>query len=207
MLVGGVLLMGCTRQIDIPPAVVKDVEAYGLKIDATATPQQVVYVLLRSLRDDVEAAQAHDTKRRKEAFQITFSVAAFSEIQKRIKHYLGVQSGSDQPPGEEVVARQMYDIINHWAPIVGHYIQSFDNDYDQAAKKMSVLTGRDTDIVQVIMDVVHDPSETDPARQQKAVLDIELVKERATSGSARYWRVARVGFRPPRAESKPAEAK
>ena len=64
-----VVLGGCRRDLDIPPMEVKTVDAYGVKLDAAAPPKQVVYVLLRALRDDVEASQAWDKAKKKQAFK------------------------------------------------------------------------------------------------------------------------------------------
>jgi hypothetical protein len=42
--------VGCAPpQADVPPAAVKAIEAYGVTLDADAKPEQVVYVLLRTL--------------------------------------------------------------------------------------------------------------------------------------------------------------
>jgi len=91
--------------------------------------------------------------------------------------------------------RKIYDVVNHWAPIVGHYVRSFDSELEAAVAKMSTVTSANGSITHVYYDVAHDPQETDPAKQQRATLDVELVKEKASAGSRMYWRVARVAFR------------
>jgi len=189
------MLAGCQKDVDIPPIEVKQVEAYGLTLDENATPQQVVYVLLRSLRDDFEAAQAKDRVRQKEAFATTFSVAAFSEIETRLVKAFAAQSGAKKANGlGEHRDQKVYEVIYHWAPIVGYYINSFDADPDQAIAQMRLMTSADGTNAHVHYDVSHDPQESDPAKKQLATLDVELVKEKASAGSKMYWRVARVAF-------------
>ena len=189
------MLTGCQKDIEIPPIEVKEVVAYSVTLDESASPQQVVYVLLRALRDDFEAAQAKDRERQKEALKATFSVAAFSEIEKRLVRVFA--SGGEGKVGTGLGAHRdhkIYGVINHWTPIVGHYVRSFDLDQAEAVAKMRVASLANGSSTHVYYDVSHDPQETDPAKQQRATLDVELVKEKASAGSRMYWRVARVAF-------------
>jgi len=203
-IVSACCLPGCQKNVEIPPIEVKDVEAYGMTLDESATPQQVVYVLLRSLRDDFEAAQARDRERQKEAMRTTFSLAAFSEIEKRLARTFAQAEGKT---GTELGAhrdRKIYDVINHWTPIVGHYVRGFDLEMATAIAKMKVVTPENGSSAHVYYDVSHDPQETDPAKQQRATLDVELAKEKATAGARMYWRVVRVAFRGPDAQKRVA---
>lgn len=189
------MLVGCHKDVDIPPIEVKLVEAYGMTLDEDASPQQVVYVLLRSLREDFESAQAKDRDRQKQAFETTFSVAAFSEIEARLTKAFSSQEGMNKSNGLGAHRDQkIYDVIYHWTPIIGHYIRSIDTDPDKAIAKMRVRTSVDVANAHVYYDVSHDPQEADPAKKQLATLDVELVKEKASAGSKMYWRVARVAF-------------
>lgn len=195
------VLAGCQKDVEIPPIEVKEVEAYGVKLDESATPQQVVYVLLRSLRDDFEAAQARDRQRQKEAFHTTFSLAAFSEIEKCLAKTFAQQGGGkDSTSLGAHRDRKIYDVVYHWAPIVGHYVRSFDVEQAAAVAKMRMVQSANGSSVHVNYDVSHDPQETEPTNQQLATLDIELVEEKASAGSRMYWRVARVAFHGPEAK-------
>jgi len=193
------MFAGCQKNVEVPPIEVKQVDAYGVTLDESATPQQVVYVLLRSLRDDFEAAQARDRQRQKEAFRTTFSLAAFSEIDKRLARAFGQQDEGKDAGLDTHRDNQIYDVINHWAPIVGHYVRSFDMEQSAAVAKMHMVTAANGSNAHVSYDVSHDPQETDPAKQQLATIDVELVQEKASAGSKMYWRVARVAFRGPNA--------
>lgn len=169
------------------------VEAYGLTLDESATPKQVAFVLLRSIRDDVEAAQARDGAAQRAAFETTYSLAAFSEIRKRLEKYFGKSPG---PGLTEADQRRIYDVVDHWAPIVAHYVASFDEEYERAAAEMLLGPSAEKDTMRILYDVVHDPSVTDPAKQQRATIEIELTPEPATGGDKKFWRVARVAFEP-----------
>ena len=181
------LIAGCTETVNVPPMDVKVVDAYGVRLDEQATPQQVAYVLLRSLRDDVTAAQAGDRQRQKDAFRVTYSLAAFSEIEKRLLAGLG------QSTLGAARQRKIYDVINHWAPIVGHYVRSFDLDEKTAVARMKTASLPDNSAV-VLYEVVHDPQATGPA-DRPVILEITLVREKATAGPQEFIRVARVDFR------------
>jgi len=193
-------LAGCQKDVEIPPIEVKAVEAYGVTLDESAAPRQVVYVLLRALRDDFEAAQARDRQRQKEALRTTFSLAAFSRIEERLARTFAQSEGKAGTVLGAHRDRKIYDVVNHWAPIVGHYVRSFDLEMEAAVGKMRVATSANGSSTHIYYDVSHDPQETDPAKQQRATLDVELVKEKASAGSRMYWRVARVAFRGPGAK-------
>jgi len=193
-MIGGFILAGCTRDPehqDIPPTKVVAVQAYGQNLDDSATPQQVVYVLLRSIADDVNAAQAHKTKEQKEAFKITHSLAAYSVIEQRLLDVLNTtrpQKTSSLGPDRDM---QLYDLIHQWAPIVSHYVRSFETDFNAASQKMSASTTPDQKTTHVLYQAAHDPSATGEARGD-VTIDIELVKEPA--GPNEYWRVARISY-------------
>ena len=175
---------------------VTTVTAYGQTLDADATPQQVAFVLMRSLRDDVEAAQAHDRKAQREAFRTTFALAACSMIDERLAETYA-RPVADSDASEPIVMKErVYEIVNHWAPIVAYYVGSFPRDFEQAADRMRVVKiGPDDGTAMVLYPVQHDPDQA--AHGEPVLLEIELVKESATDGPQRFWRVARVAFRGP----------
>lgn len=185
-------LSGCSGpEEDIPPAVVKPVTAYGLTLDTTATPKQVAFVLLRSIADDVQAAQARDTKRQKEALRLTYSLAAYSTIAPRIGESAAKPADAARSKARD---KRLYTFVKDWAPIVAHYIRSFDTDAEAAGRKMRIHF-QTASTVHLLYDVCHDPAETDPARQQKATIELELTME--PEGALSYWRVAKITFAQP----------
>ena len=202
--VAALVAAGCRQPVEIPSTDVKVVEAYGVKLDESATPRQVAYALLRAIRDDVESAQAGDRDGQKRAFRTTFSLGAFSEIEKRLARGLG--DGKEDSLGE-TRDRRIHDVIYHWAPIVAHYVPSFDLDETTAVGRMKVLeTPNATSTCIVVYDVAHDPAASDPAKRQPAMIEITLTRERSTGGAQEFWRVAKVAFRGSQAKaaSRPA---
>lgn len=210
---------GCTNEEkDVPKAEVKPVTAYGITLDESATPQQVTYVLLRSLADDVHAAQAHPPRPedQKKANLITVDVCAPNEIEQRILRALR-EAAKD--PGKVTSLgkdrdREIYKVVNAWGSIVAYYVDSFDKDpatgatigQDAAMGRMRMRIwpngrpGSNTTkpTANVDYEVWPDPSKPDANRHQ--TLDVELVKE--TAGGKEYWRVVRVAYVSP--ASRPA---
>jgi len=176
------------------------VTAYGVTLDASAPPEQVAYVLLRSLRDDVEAAQSHDRQAQRRAFATTFSLAAFPEINKRLAVAFS-PPGAEQGEGSaqsKFWREQVYEVINHWAPIVAYYVASFDTDPDRAVAKMKVTVGGpNASEATVLYPACHDPAVADPEQRDEVIVQIDLVKTQATHSGEQYWRVVWVGFRGP----------
>ncbi len=193
---------GCTKpEEEVPPAAVKTVEAYGVTLDAAATPSQVAYVLLRSLADDVQAAQAHEHEKQKAALKLTYSLAAYSEIEQRLLNVINQDRAEKKTDLGDERDRRLFDFTRQWAPIVAHYVRSFDTDLQEAVTKMQEEPDPEGQRTSVLYAVSHDPTETAPAKQQQATLEIELIKE--TVGGLSYWRVARVGYRGRKAGVRP----
>jgi hypothetical protein len=193
-------LAGCTEAEDrVPPAKVETVTAYGMTLDQNATPQQVTYVLLRSLADDVHAAQAHPPRsdEQKAANMITWSVAAPNVIEQRLLESL--RTLSKNPASITSLGKdrnkEIYRVVNLWAPIVAYYVDSFDKDPQAAMNRMRVLPSGNGQIIHVLYDVWPDASRPDAGRHE--TLDVELVREKASEGSGDYWRVARIAYLPP----------
>lgn len=187
---------GCQDAADtLPPPEVKTVTAYGQTLDESATPQQVAYVLLRSLAEDVQAAQAKPPRRedQKQANLITWSVAAPNTIEQRI---LSTAREHAKDPARfqslgENRKKEIYRVVNQWAPIVAYYVASFDQDPETAMSRMHVRPSPNGQVTHILYEVTPDP--TRPDVDQRRTLDIELVKEKGADGKE-YWRVARVGY-------------
>lgn len=185
-------LAGCTDPDahDIPPAEVKTVAAYGVTLDGAATPVQVAYVLLRSLSEDIAAAQSGDREAQKAAAKITYSLGAYSIIEERLLQVANLARKDKKTTLGDDREKQLYELINNWAPIVAYYVRSFPKDMQEASSRMRTAA-TDTS-AHVYMDVAHDPANPSPAKHETATLDVELAKEPGAGGS--YWRVARVGY-------------
>ncbi len=204
-----VLLAGCTPHDDpVPPPAAGPVTAYGLTLDEHATPQQVAFVLLRALADDVQAAQAHRHDDQRSALALAWSLAAYDVIEQRL-----IESHNRTRPTAPVSSlgadrdRRIWQVVHFWAPIVAHYVPGFDVDFQTAADRMLVALSQDRRSAHVFYPTMRDPSQAEPAAQERAVVDVELHMHKA--GDKEYWRVARVAFTGPRqllAHTRPATA-
>jgi len=186
---------GCTRTEDeAPPARLQAVEAYGLTLDESATPQEVAFVLLRSLADDVKAAQARPPRPndQKAAMRLTYSLAAYQEIANRILQVANQNRSPEKADLGPERGKKLFSFTKQWAPIVAHYVNSFDTDLEAAARKMWVLMSVDGQSAHVHYNAAHDPSEKDPSKRQTATIDVELVK--AAAGARSFWRISRVDY-------------
>jgi len=181
-----IALSGCTAEDQIPVAKAEVVTAYGLTLDENAEPKQVAYVLLRSLADDVKAAQRFKHAEQKEALHQTFALAAHSEMERRLLAILKTVK-KDASLGDER-DKKLYEIVDKWAPIVAHYVNSFDTELDAALAKMKSRDSADGKRVHVYYPVAHEADAAEPEQ----VLDIELAEEPA--GNVSYWRVARIDY-------------
>jgi hypothetical protein len=195
----GIHLAGCNEvEEKVPPPKVETVTQYGLTLDENATPQQVAYVLLRSLAEDVQAAQAKPPQRdaQKNANMITWSLAAPDEIEKRLLDGRRLLSKKATRPDSLGVDRdkQIYAVVNLWAPIVAYYVSSFDKDPQTAMARMKVRRALELTGDEVLYEVWPDPSRPDKDRHQ--TLSINLVRQKGTDSAKEYCRVARVGFAP-----------
>ena len=190
--VGILAMTGCTGEKPVPPAKVQTVTAYGLTLDENATPEQVAFVLLRSLADDVQAAQAHEHVKQEEALHRTFSLAAYNTIERRFIEAATHSKARQQNSLGEKRDRKLFEVVELWGSIVAYYVPSFDTDPQQAMAKMqSIQQGK---AVHIRYPVAHVPSASDPAQRQEQTLDIELTQEQADGKS--YWRVARIDYVP-----------
>jgi hypothetical protein len=195
---GAWLVMGaaCAKpEAEAPPAELKPVEAYGLTLDESATPQQVAFAFLRSVADDVEAAQARPrrTDDQKKATHLTHALAAYPIIERRLLDALGQSPSQGQAATlGEAREHELFQITRLWAPIVSHYVRSFDREPRAAMDRMWTLIAPDRRSASVFYDVEHDPAQPDPAQRQTATVEIELAK--VGSVGRMFWRVARVGY-------------
>ncbi len=193
----GLLLSGC-RGADVvnpPPAEVKTVEAYGVKLGPQASPQEVVFVFLRSVADDYAAAKAHDRKAERKAQELTYSLAAPKTIEERI-----VQTNNQLNPelnqknlGAERELR-IWKNVHYWGPIIGHYLASFKDISLETLRRDSWVTispeGKSAD---VYLPVAHNPAETEPAKMETATIKVDLNREAGANGEE-YWRISRVRY-------------
>lgn len=191
------VVSGCNHtETEIPEVRVRTVDAYGVTLDEDASPQQVAYVLLRSIADDYAAARAKDFDAQRQAQELTFALAAPSKIEQRL-----LASANQLNPGRSKESlgpdrdKKLFKTVHYWAPIVGHYVASFaDIDLETLVRDSWVTITPDGRTAHVYYPVAHDPGETDLDKAETATISIEMVPEQAQAGGPEYWRVARVQF-------------
>ncbi len=143
--------------------------------------KQVVFVLLRAIRDDVEAGG--DQAARDAALDRQFAVAAPQRIyalQARVT-----------PRMVDTRDEAVHKTVITWAPTLAHYVDQLDDDWLTANQRMHVIASRteakgeapDRAVLLPLVDP-HDP--TAPPRTAR----IELTHENG------YWRVCAVAFSP-----------
>jgi len=191
-------ISGCTKsesEDKVPPAEVKVVEAYGVKLDAAASPQEVLYVFLRSVVDDYAAAKAKNAKAQREAQLTTYSLAAPKTIEERLIRFANIVNPELKKTslGQER-DEKIYQVTHSWAPTVGHYVPSFANvDLATVQKNAIVALAADGQTAHVFYPASHDPT-AEPAKQEPAIINIEMVREKPADGGEAMWRIAWVQF-------------
>lgn len=151
------------------------VTQYDVELDESATPVQVAYVLLRAIRDDMNA---ETREQREAALDVQFDLSAAEYLKS-----LNRTSLDD--------LEFLFGMVNRWAPTLGHYAQQFDTDWKSAESSL-VLQGPVEEVSSdatrskaIVLREVADPA-GDP--NAGAVLAVWMIKERG------FWRVTHVGF-------------
>lgn len=196
-LLAGGLTSGCSKSTEekAPSAEIKTFEAYGVTLDPAASPQQVAYVLLRSIADDYVAAKAKDSKAQREAQLVTYFLCAPKTIEERLVQTINLMNADAKKTslGAERDER-LFKTVHLWGPVIGHYLPSFANADLQTVTRDSWATiSVDGQQSHVYYPVSHDPA-ADPGKTETATINIELVREAAQAAGSEYWRVATVRF-------------
>ncbi len=162
----------------VPTVKVGPVTQYGVKLDEKASPEQVAYVALRAIRDDVFAK---DDAARQKAIDVEFSVSAADVLQSRNRTTLS---------RDEFV----YGVVYRWTPTVSHYAADFEVEWDRAEARMhrrpvthlgkAPQDESSEDECEVAM-VVKNPN-GDP--NANVVMLVWMAKD------AGFWRVTHLGF-------------
>jgi hypothetical protein len=113
---------------EIPHVEVATVRDQGVELGPEAAPEDVAFVLLRAIRDDVLAGS--DLKARDQALRRQMAVADPDYIHARYKQVMGPQAvyGRDE---------WLYKTVRRWAPALAFYVDSFDFDLATARSRMT----------------------------------------------------------------------
>lgn len=173
-------LTGCNRDVRLAGKKVRGVTVgtvthYGATLDMDATPTEVVYVLLRAIRDDFLASTPDQ---RETALDKQFDICAADVIQSRNN------TGSAR---DEFV----HNVVYRWTPTVSHYAHDFETEWEKARPRLVRRVPKpdrggsnEFEKVEVLMEV-DDPNGDPDAR---VVMIVWLAKDNG------YWRVVHLGF-------------
>ncbi len=189
------LLTGCTadeEHREIPAAQTGPVTAYGLTLDENASPEQVAFAVLRSIADDVRAAQSHDREGQKKALRTTHSLLAYTTVEQRLLQTENMARAQKKESLGDQRNEKLYDFARQLAPIVAHYVPGFDADLTAAEAKMRREGKAERGTVHIQYEAAHRPEASDPAERDAVIIGLELVKE--SGGGKSFWRVARIAF-------------
>jgi len=176
--------LGCGRDVRLAgrklrTVVVKAVNHYGVTLDERASAEQVAYVLLRAIRDDVRAVTPAE---REAALDVQFDLAAANEIQARNR--------SSMARDEWV-----YNVVYRWVPTVSHYVGDFETEWDNARvrfvrrgpepAKDPPSPNAECEVAMTVADPNGDPN-------AQVVIVVWLAQDKG------FWRVLHLGFDPKR---------
>ena len=177
----GWLLSGCKdtsqsvgqriRQVDV-----RTVTDQGRTLGPDADPKEVVYVLVRALKDDIEAGD--DAAGRSVAYDRQLAVCAPAHI-----HKYTVRRNLTQD-------ENVYHVVWHWAPTLGHYVHNFDFDWPTARDEMllEMIPANASQIGEERARVSLEMADPSGDTNASVVARFELVREQG------YWRVYQLGF-------------
>ncbi|MFQ5491578.1 MAG: hypothetical protein ACE5GE_12740 [Phycisphaerae bacterium] len=174
----------------IPSVEVRTVSDGGVELNVEADPKDVAFVLLRAIRDDVRAGK--DRQARRAAVLREMDVCDPDYIYELYRQTMGRQA---------VYSRDdwVYKRVYLWAPIVAHYVGSFD--FDQATAR-SLMVVRPTPQAQRWPGetVTVDLQAVDPQGDPAAAVVVRIWLHKHATG---HWRVFQVGFAPFRHLTRP----
>lgn len=189
-------LAGCSRDVRLAGKKVRHVQArvvqhHGIELDESATPEEVVYVLLRAIHDDVNARTAAE---REAAMDVQFDTCAPD----------GIVSAA--PPSKATRDEALYLVVSHWAPALAYYADTFNVPFDKLRPRMTATSprvGRSGDVACTVNVRTEDPS-SDPRAAVNIIVSLVRVRPAgaavgsgADSGDGSgLWRVLTVGFLP-----------
>lgn len=178
-------LPGCGRDArladhDVRELPVGTVRACGRTLDTSASPEEVVFVLLKAVVDDFDAGD--DMEARERAFDTQLATCAPQEIKQTLARR------RDYNPRE--LRELLYSTVRHWAPTLGFYRDDFRVEFATLKDRMYVIiTPQQGDLpahAQVYLNVAH----PDPEQRPGA----DVVARFLLAEESGYWRIWWVGW-------------
>lgn len=187
LMIGCVSLIGCAGTEEVPvneylPEEQEPFEAFGIRFDQGATPQQVTYALLKAIHQDCRAGFNH--VKRKEALRLQCKLAHVDFLRQKVAKRSRRRAGAV----DDTVLR----LIRGWAPILNYYAEYFDDDFAQAQTRMKppVRKAQRSPEMLYVNYVLPAGRFGGPAELARGVT-IRVTLAKTSKG---YWRVVRVGY-------------
>ncbi|MCH8963553.1 MAG: hypothetical protein IIB58_01220 [Planctomycetes bacterium] len=191
---GAVLACGCTdrrgQQVrDYVPASNDVVTSHGMTLDENATPEQVVWVLLSAIREDVRTkVNSPDWK-------------DLMKLQCRLANVELLRSRADAAGRSQYLDSDslFFSIVRGWAPALNCYTESFDDEFEAAKARMTSKPINDPRLpekyhpIQVV-NYVLPAVESDGSACLNGGVNIQFALSKTQNG---YWRVYAVSPGPP----------
>ncbi|GJM24680.1 MAG: hypothetical protein DHS20C16_10950 [Phycisphaerae bacterium] len=162
---------------DVRAREVQTVEAYGHVLDQTASPGDVVYVFLKAVLDDYDAG--NDSVKRELAFDTQLGTLATATIKKKLAR---------NSQNERQVLESFFMAARRFAPVVGHYRETFREDYESLTARMLSTGSGSTDGSASIVRMNLDHPDPEQRPQGNVVARFDMVRENG------YWRIWWVSF-------------
>ena len=165
------------------------VTSHGMTLDENATPEQVVWVLLSAIREDVR------TKVNSPEWK------DLMKLQCRLANVELLRSRADTSERGRHLDRDglFFGIVRGWAPALNYYAESFDDEFEAAKAKMTSQSKIDPRLpekyhpTQVVNYVLQAAEFDGPVRRRRGV-NIQFALSKTQNG---YWRVYAVSLGPP----------
>ncbi len=191
---GVILACGCTdrrgQQIsDYVPASNGVVTSHGMTLDENATPEQVVWVLLSAIREDVRTKV--NTQDWKDLMKLQCQLANVELLRSRA----GTAGRGRNLDSDGL----FFSIVRGWAPALNWYAESFDDEFEAARARMTSKPINDPRLpekyypIQVV-NYVLPAAELDGPVCQNGGVNIQFALSKTQNG---YWRVYAVSLGPP----------
>lgn len=165
------------------------VTSHGMTLDENATPEQVVWVLLSAIREDVRTKV--NTPAWKDLMKLQCRLANIELLRSR------ADAGG---PGIKLDSNDIFfSIVRGWAPALNCYAEYFDDEFEAArARMISKLTDdprlpENNNPIQVVNYVVP-AAEFDGSVCLNRGVNIRFALSKTQNG---YWRVYAVSLGPP----------
>lgn len=170
------VLAGCEKPPPLEEVRTEPFTAYDVKLDTSATPKDVSYVLLRALHDQVVAAQSGSRTGILDARKLERRLAA----PERIYDDVGKAAHVDVREIHLTPTKAVDLMSEYWGPISAFYVEKFDLSRDAAESKMTEIDRDGDKLVLISLDA--------PDGKEPQTLQIGLTQEQG------LWRVYRVGY-------------